>query len=64
MSKPIVELITCDEGDWEVLKVNGDIFKEGHSITNSNWIDLIHYISDIKINETNITDDDMENGNY
>ena len=32
MSKPLIELITCECGDWEVLRVNfgEDFIREGH----------------------------------
>ena len=65
MSKPLIELITCKSGDWEVLRINlGEDFQcEGHSIPNGSWILLLSklgYEVDVKC----ISDEDMEYGRY
>lgn len=46
MSKSQIELITCDSGNWKVLRVNlGEDFKyEGHSIPDGVWINLLQSI--------------------
>ena len=65
MSKPLIELITCESGDWEVLRVNlGEDFKrEGHSITRHDWSDLLNFLG-YKLEVIEISDEDMEEGNY
>jgi len=44
MSKPLIELISCESGDWEVLQVNlgEDFVREGHRISNQDWIKLLN----------------------
>jgi len=59
-----IELITCPEGDWEVLKVDGDIWTEGHEVTEWGWMGLIKDLTGIKVVEREISDEDMEEGNY
>ena len=41
--KPIIELITTKDGDWQVLRLNKGKDYEycGHSISNSGWIILL-----------------------
>ena len=41
--KPLIELITCESGDFEVLQVNlgEDFFRERHRISNQDWIRLL-----------------------
>jgi len=65
MSKPLIELISCASGDWSVLRVNlGEDFEyQGHSIPDHEWIRLIKLLG-YKIEERNISDEDMEYGNY
>jgi len=65
MSKPLIELITCNAGDWSVLRVNlGEDFEfQGHSIPNHEWIRLLELLG-YKVEERNISDEDMEYGNY
>lgn len=65
MSKPLIELITCESGDWEILRVNygKDFQEEGHSINNYMWINLIETLG-FKVDKISISDEDMENGRY
>jgi hypothetical protein len=46
MSKPLIELITCESGDWNVLRVNlGEDFEfQGHSIPDFEWIKLVNLL--------------------
>jgi hypothetical protein len=63
MKKLLIEVITCESGDWEVLKVDGKIEYEGHDIPEFVWMTLIEklgHTADPRI----ISDEDMENGNY
>lgn len=65
MSKPYIELITCESGDWSVLRVDyGEGFEyQGHSISDDQWVKLLErlgYEVDCKI----ISDEDMECENY
>lgn len=68
MSKPFIELISCETGDWEVLKYKTKNDKdyisiEGHSISNWDWIELLKHLG-YEVKKTEISDEDMENGNY
>ena len=65
MTKPIIELTSCNAGDWSVLRVNlGENFEfQGHSIPNHEWIRLIKLLG-YKVEERIISDEDMEYGNY
>lgn len=65
MSKPFIELITCQSGDWEVLRMDyGEGFDcEGHSISKYDWIELLNVLG-FKVETREISDEDMEMGNY
>lgn len=65
MSKPLIELITCESGEWEILRVNlGEDFKaSGHSIYNGEWIALLKVLG-FDVEEKCITDENMEMGRY
>ena len=65
MIKPLIELITCESGDWNVLRVNlGESFNHaGHSIPDFVWVKLIKLLG-FDIEKKEISDEDMENGNY
>lgn len=58
-----VDLITSECGDWAVLKLNGELFYDGHDIPNYMWIELLGEIG-IEAFDAIIPDDDMENGRY
>ena len=65
MTKHKIELITNNSGDWIILKLNDEFFAEGHSIHDSEWLDLIEEINpDTEIKQTEITDEEMENYDY
>jgi len=65
MSKPLIELITNESADWEVLQVNlGEDFKcEGHSISNHGWVGLLEVLG-FEVVKKEISDEDMENERY
>ena len=65
MIKPLIKLITCESGDWEVLRVNlGEDFKsEGHSISNYGWIGLLEVLG-FEVEVKCISDEDMEYKRY
>ena len=65
MSRPIIELITCESGDWEVLRVDlgEDFQEEGHSLSNDDWINLLDLLG-YEVQEREISDEDMEYGRY
>ena len=64
-SKPLIELITCESGDWEVLRaISGEDFEhEGHSIPSHGWIELLEILG-FNVEEKEISDEDMEYGRY
>ena len=65
MGKPFIELITCESGDWEILRVNlGEDFQaEGHRLNSWDWIGLLDLLG-YKVEERKISDEDMENRRY
>lgn len=58
-----IELITNESGDWSVLKINGKVYYEGHSIPDDIWLKVINQLG-AEISSMEISDDDMEEGNY
>lgn len=65
MTKHKIELITNESGDWIILKLNDEFFAEGHSIYESEWLDLIKEINpNIEIKQKEISDEKMENYDY
>lgn len=58
-----IELITCDAGDWYVLKVDDKIWHEGHDIPYLEWLSLLGSMGH-EVIENEISDEDMEEGNY
>lgn len=65
MSKPLIEFIICESGDWEILRMNlGEDFNHGfHSIPNGSWICLLEVLG-YEVEIKCISDEDMEMGNY
>ena len=60
-----IELITNESGDWSILKLNDEFFAEGHSIHDSEWLDLIKEINpNTEIKQKEISDEEMENYDY
>jgi hypothetical protein len=64
-SKPYIDLITCESGDWQILRVNyGEDFEVGgHSLSSWDWIRLVNLLG-FEVEEKVISDKDMENCNY
>lgn len=64
-SKVVIELINSESGDWSVLKVNGDVYAEGHSISEDTWLDLLEEVnSNVSTATSTVTDEQMESGEY
>lgn len=77
MKKPAIQLITCASGDWKILKIidgytqskddhivpNYLLDYEGHSTSNSVWIELLNILG-FEVEELEISDEDMGMGNY
>lgn len=63
MDTHTVEVITCDSGDWEVLKLNGKVYSEGHDIPVFVWLELLESLG-VTSYEINISDKEMESGQY
>lgn len=65
-AEPVIELITCESGDWEVLRVSiGDNLQEvaGHSVNNYMWIEILNALG-YEVEEREISDEDMESEDY
>ena len=65
MIKPLIELITCKSGDWEVLQVNlgEDFIREGHRISNEDWIRLLKELG-YPVSKKCLSDENMGYGDY
>lgn len=59
-----IEFITCDSGDWEVLRIDGEVYDEGHSICLDTWLSLLARFGTAMVTEDCISDEDMEYGRY
>lgn len=56
MSK--IKLLTCESGDWQVLKCN-EFKVSNHSITYFDWINLLKYLG-YEVDVVELSDDEME----
>jgi hypothetical protein len=59
----MIKIFTCPSGDWTVVHHNDAVLVEGHSI--SSW-DFMHVLRTLghEVEEVEISDEDMEEGNY
>ena len=58
-----VEVITSESGDWGVIKLNGEIIEEGHSIPTIGWLSLLGKLG-VKTSMKEISDEAMENREF
>ena len=58
-----IEVITCESGDWEVLKVNGKVINKSHPTDNHLWLYTFKSLG-FNIDRKEISDEDMEYGRY
>lgn len=58
-----VQLINSEDGDWVVLKLNGKIYEQGHSIPEMTWLELISNLGAYVMHKT-VSKEDMEEGKY
>lgn len=63
MEKPKIEFVTCEGGDWEVLKINEKVFEANHVIDYPIWIEFLKELG-FEVVEAEISDEDMEKGIY
>jgi hypothetical protein len=63
MEQPSIELISCESGDWEVLKFDDEIIYEGHEIPTDVWLGIIQSLG-CDVATKVISDEEMENGEY
>lgn len=56
MKKNKIEYITNESGDWCVLKLNGEVFDEGHSISGHSWVELLRELN-FTVDEIELSDD-------
>ena len=61
MNKNNIEVIQCESGDWIVLKVNGEIEYEGHSIPVFVWLNLLNEHANFNVRIRTITNKEMKN---
>ena len=58
-----VEVITSESGDWVIIKLNGEIIEEGHSIPAYGWLSLLERL-DVKTSMKEISDEAMESREF
>lgn len=60
-----VEYITCPNGGWVVLKIDGREFYSGHSIPDGVFLELLSdYVEGVSVTISEVSNEDMEEGNY
>ena len=61
-----LEYITCPAGDWEIIKLDDEVFFEGHSLPTEEAINLIAELLPrrVEIIRREVSDEDMEYGIY
>lgn len=59
-----IEYITCPNGDWVVLKVQDKEYYSGHSVPDFVWLTLLNEQPGTKMFSKEVSDKDMEEGNY
>ena len=58
-----VEAITSESGDWVIIKLNGEIIEEGHSIPVRDWLGILEKLN-VKTSIKEISDEAMESGEF
>ncbi len=58
-----IEWITCPNGDWTAVRVNGEYFADGHSISTWDILELFRRLG-AEVIETEVSDEAMETGDY
>lgn len=58
--KKSVRLTTSESGDWQILEVDGVEWASGHTISETDWLELISEHFDGMIESVVISDEDME----
>lgn len=53
------KLITCEEGDWEILEEDGREVASAHSLGNHVWIELLRSLGHT-VDEECISNEEME----
>lgn len=53
-----IKFTTNESNDYEILQYE-DFFREGHTIDESDWIDLLKYLG-YKVERKEISDEEME----
>lgn len=58
-----VEVIISESGDWIVIKLNGEVIEEGHSIPARGWLGVLEKLN-VKTSMKEISDEAMESGEF
>lgn len=65
MKEPVIEYITCESGDWYVLKEFGQLIYEGHSVPDHVWLALLeNFVGYESLKITALSDEEMQSGIY
>ena len=59
MASNKIKLTTNESGDWSILEYDGCFEASGHSLSNSDWIDLLKYLG-YEVEQKEISDEEME----
>lgn len=61
----LIDYISCPSGDYYILKMDGRIFSEGHSISAGTFLELLaDYCEGVTVHFIEVSNEDMEEGNY
>lgn len=59
----MIEYIKSPSGGWFVIKQNGRVIFSGDDIPDYYWLEILDSFN-IRVDEKEISDEDMEEGNY
>lgn len=55
-----IQFITDEYNEWEVLKIDGEIYASHHRLYTRDWLNLLKDKFSVDIEETEVTSEEME----
>lgn len=64
--KPVITVLNngLESGDWWILKVDDEVFNEGHHISANAWMNLLEHLGFDVVEKRNLTNDELEKEVY
>lgn len=60
----VIEHISNNLNNWQVLKVNGNFYYDGDNIPAQVWLDLLSTLGNVVVGSAEVSYEDMKEGNY